>query len=167
MNFNDLKQSGTGLSSRRFKAISTNAVPPKALAEPMWCELLGKLDGQRFTVFALAAEGVSPRMLPRFVRNGSRTLLAVTRLERQLTLPLRTKSLQRGSRRSVPLADILVGSACAPTDRRLIPIADLEPHVIGNAESAAEHVRYMEHCVNDQISIFSAISIASSTSMPR
>ncbi|MEW5962218.1 MAG: hypothetical protein AB1749_01510 [Pseudomonadota bacterium] len=39
--------------------------------------------------------------------------------------------------------------------------------MIGDAETAADYVRYVEHRVDDQISIFSAISIASSTSMPR
>ena len=39
--------------------------------------------------------------------------------------------------------------------------------MIGDAPTVADHVRLLEYCVSDQISIFSAISIASSTSMPR
>jgi hypothetical protein len=39
--------------------------------------------------------------------------------------------------------------------------------VIGDTEIVADHVRSLGYRVNDQMSIFSAISIASSTSMPR
>jgi hypothetical protein len=39
--------------------------------------------------------------------------------------------------------------------------------MIGGEETAADHVRSLGHRVNDQMSIFSAISMASSTSMPR
>jgi hypothetical protein len=39
--------------------------------------------------------------------------------------------------------------------------------VIGVAEGAAGYVRYLEHRVDDQMAIFSAISMASSTSIPR
>jgi hypothetical protein len=39
--------------------------------------------------------------------------------------------------------------------------------MIGGDETAADYVRSLGYCVGDQMSIFSAISIASSTSMPR
>jgi len=39
--------------------------------------------------------------------------------------------------------------------------------MIGGDDTAADHVRSLAYRVNDQMSIFSAISIASSTSMPR
>ncbi len=51
--------------------------------------------------------------------------------------------------------------------KREIPIAAIEGNGIGDARSAADRVRRQGYRANDQISIFSAISIASSTSMPR
>ena len=51
--------------------------------------------------------------------------------------------------------------------RRVIPLADIGLIVIGDTEIVADHVRSLGYRVNDQMSIFSAISIASSTSMPR
>ena len=52
-------------------------------------------------------------------------------------------------------------------NRRNIPLADIGLIVIGDTEIVADHVRSLGYRVNDQMSIFSAISIASSTSMPR
>ena len=43
---------------------------------------------------------------------------------------------------------------------RSIPIAGVEPLVIGDAMSAADHVRFVRHHVYDQMSIFSAILMA-------
>ena len=37
--------------------------------------------------------------------------------------------------------------------------------MIGDADAVADHVRFLARCDSDQMSIFSAISIASSTSM--
>ena len=51
--------------------------------------------------------------------------------------------------------------------RREIPIADLAACVISTADGAADHVGLLGDHVSDQMSIFSAISMASSTSMPR
>jgi len=48
-----------------------------------------------------------------------------------------------------------------------IPSGGIERHASGDAVGAADHVRNSSDRVSDQISIFSAISIASSTSMPR
>ena len=45
--------------------------------------------------------------------------------------------------------------------------ADIGHAMIGGDETAADHFRSLRYRVNDQMSIFSAISIASSTSMPR
>lgn len=50
---------------------------------------------------------------------------------------------------------------------RSIPLAEVRASMAGGAENAADYVRLSGYRVNDQISIFSAISIASSTSMPR
>ena len=51
--------------------------------------------------------------------------------------------------------------------RRDIPLAEVAGSETGDGNAAAGHVRNRMDCVSDQISIFSAISIASSTSMPR
>ena len=51
--------------------------------------------------------------------------------------------------------------------RREIPLADLGLAMIGDPDTAAGHVGLLGDHVSDQMSIFSAISIASSTSMPR
>ena len=50
---------------------------------------------------------------------------------------------------------------------RFIPQADVARSAISGAQSAADHVRSRSHRVSNQMSIFYAISIASSTSMPR
>ena len=50
---------------------------------------------------------------------------------------------------------------------RSISIGNVQPFVIGDANGTVDYVRYVGHRVDDQMSIFSAISIASSTSMPR
>lgn len=47
----------------------------------------------------------------------------------------------------------------------VIPIAAIEGNGIGDGISAADRVRCQRYCVRDQISIYSAISIASSTSL--
>jgi hypothetical protein len=48
-----------------------------------------------------------------------------------------------------------------------IPIAVIRAAAIGGDLAAADHVRFRWNRVDVQISIFSAISMASSTSMPR
>jgi len=42
---------------------------------------------------------------------------------------------------------------------------DFDLTVIGNAEPVADHVRWLGYCVCEQMSVISAFSIASSTSM--
>jgi hypothetical protein len=44
---------------------------------------------------------------------------------------------------------------------------DFEPSAIGDAENVADHVRCLAYRVKSQISTFSAVSIAASTSVPR
>ena len=49
----------------------------------------------------------------------------------------------------------------------VIPIADVGLAMIGDPDTAADHVGLLGDCVNDQMSILSAISMASSTSKQR
>lgn len=50
--------------------------------------------------------------------------------------------------------------------QRMIPEAEVDPCEADAVEGAADYVREVEHGVDDQVSISSAISIVLSTSMP-
>jgi hypothetical protein len=60
------------------------------------------------------------------------------------------------------------GNGCyRQASRRNIPQGDIALPVITGNLDAADHIRYRNHCIGDQMPISSAGSIAESTSMPK